>query len=146
MLRPSITGPSLPVISDFHLTETCDADIVSMSCCLMIRLWVRDTLQWRHNECDGVSHHRHLHCLLKCFFQTQIKENVKAPSHWPVRGESTGDRWIPLTKGQWRGKCFHLMTSSWGVCSRVSTMGLPNVFDITYRHTCCLFGDHWEDK
>ena len=23
------------------------------------------------------------------------------------------DRWIPLTKGQLRGKCFHLMTSSW---------------------------------
>ena len=24
-----------------------------------------------------------------------------------------GDRWIPLTKGQWRRKCFHLMTWSW---------------------------------
>ena len=23
------------------------------------------------------------------------------------------DRWFPRTKGQWRGKCFHLMTSSW---------------------------------
>ena len=23
------------------------------------------------------------------------------------------DRWIPSTKGQLRGKCFHLMTSSW---------------------------------
>ena len=23
------------------------------------------------------------------------------------------DRWIPRTKGQSRGKCFHLMTSSW---------------------------------
>ena len=23
------------------------------------------------------------------------------------------DRWIPRTKGQLRGKCFHLMTSSW---------------------------------
>ena len=23
------------------------------------------------------------------------------------------DRWIPRTNGQWRGKCFHLMTSSW---------------------------------
>ena len=26
--------------------------------------------------------------------------------------EFAGDRWIPRTKGQWRGKCFHLMTSS----------------------------------
>ena len=34
-------------------------------------------------------------------------------SHWPLCGEFTGDRWIPRTNGQWRGKCFHLMTSSW---------------------------------
>ena len=44
--------------------------------------------------------------------QAQIKENIKAPRHWPLWGEFTGDRWIPRTKGQWRGKCFHLVTSS----------------------------------
>ena len=27
--------------------------------------------------------------------------------------EFAGDRWIPRTKGQERGNCFHLMTSSW---------------------------------
>ena len=27
--------------------------------------------------------------------------------------EFTGDPWIPHTKDQWRGICFHLMTSSW---------------------------------
>ena len=27
--------------------------------------------------------------------------------------EFTWDRWIPRTNGQLRGKCFHLMTSSW---------------------------------
>ena len=32
--------------------------------------------------------------------QAQIKENIKAPCHWPLRGEFTGDRRIPLTKGQ----------------------------------------------
>ena len=42
----------------------------------------------------------------------QIKENIKAPRHWPLCGEFTGDRWIPRTKGQLRGKCFHLITSS----------------------------------
>ena len=47
------------------------------------------------------------------FIQTQIKENIKAPRHWPLCGEFTGDRWIPRTNGQSRGKCFHLMTSSW---------------------------------
>ena len=42
-----------------------------------------------------------------------MKENIKAPRHWPLWGEFTGDRWIPRTKGQLRGKCSHLMTSSW---------------------------------
>ena len=41
-----------------------------------------------------------------------IKDNIKAPRHWPLWGEFTGDRWIPRTKGQKRGKWFHLMTSS----------------------------------
>ena len=27
--------------------------------------------------------------------ETQIKENFKAPRHWPLCGEFTGDRWIP---------------------------------------------------
>ena len=27
--------------------------------------------------------------------------------------QCSGDRWIPLTKGQWRVKCSNLMTSSW---------------------------------
>ena len=31
------------------------------------------------------------------FVQVQIKDNIHAPIHWPLWGESTGDRWIPLT-------------------------------------------------
>ena len=42
------------------------------------------------------------------FVQVQIKENIKVLLHWPLWGESTGDWWIPNTKGQWWGKCFHL--------------------------------------
>ena len=30
------------------------------------------------------------------------------------------DRWIPRTKGQLRGKCFHLMTSSWACACYVA--------------------------
>ena len=41
------------------------------------------------------------------------KKNIKAPRHWPLCGEFTGDRWILRANGQLRGKCFHLMTSSW---------------------------------
>ena len=28
------------------------------------------------------------------------KENIKAPRHWPLCGEFTGERWIPRTNGQ----------------------------------------------
>ena len=49
----------------------------------------------------------------KPFVQAQTKENIKALRPWPLRGEFTGDRWIPRTRGQWRRKCFHFMTSSW---------------------------------
>ena len=58
------------------------------------------TLQWRHNECDFVSNHQPHDCLLNYLFKVQIKENIKAPRHWPLWGEFTGDRWIPRTKGQ----------------------------------------------
>ena len=34
------------------------------------------------------------------FVQAQIKENIKALSHWPLWAEATDDQWIPLTKGQ----------------------------------------------
>ena len=33
------------------------------------------------------------------------------------------DRWIPRTKGQLRGKCFHLMTSSWNIWFRTVQSG-----------------------
>ena len=39
-------------------------------------------------------------------YHAQIKENIKAPRHWPLCGKFTGDRWIPRTNGQLRGKCF----------------------------------------
>ena len=32
---------------------------------------------------------------LTIVYSTQIKENIKAPRHWPLCGEFTGDRWIP---------------------------------------------------
>ena len=36
----------------------------------------------------------------QAFILAQIKQNIKAPHHWPLWGEFTGDRWIPRTKGQ----------------------------------------------
>ena len=34
-------------------------------------------------------------------------------------------RWIPRIKGQWHGKCFHLMTSSWKPFSWVASWAFP---------------------
>ena len=160
------------------------------NCCHIVKNNNYRLLQWHHNECNGMSNHRHLNCLLnllfnckskkhlssmslafvrgihwwlvysphkepvmqkmfsvdvillsawldlpkvlvicysryhqdiwhKCsrlltqaFIQALLKQNIKVLHHWPLCGEFTGDRWIPLTKGQLRGKCFHLMMSS----------------------------------
>ena len=69
--------------------------------------------QWRHNERSGVSNHQPHDCLRNRLFRCRLKENIKAPRNWTLWGEFTGNRWIPRTKDQQRGKCFRLMTSSW---------------------------------
>ena len=35
------------------------------------------TLQWHHNECDGVSNHQRLDCLLSLFFERRSKKTPK---------------------------------------------------------------------
>ena len=65
----------------------------------------------------------------QAFVQANIKENTKAPHHWPLWGESTGYRWIPRTKGQLPGKMFPfddvIMTSTWNqryICNLIYHM------------------------
>ena len=87
---------------------SCDAD--SWAC----------ALQWRHDGHNGVSKSPASRLFTQLFIQAQIKENIKTPRHWPLCREFTGQRWIPRTKGHWRGKCFHLMTSS---CGQTRIMG-----------------------
>ena len=55
-----------------------------------------NTLQWRHNGRDGVSNHQPHYCLLNRLFKAQIKENIKAPRHWPLWGDSR-HKW-PVTR------------------------------------------------
>ena len=38
--------------------------------------------------------------LLIRLFKAQIKENIKAPRHWPLCGGISLVQWIPRTKGQ----------------------------------------------
>ena len=54
-------------------------------------------------------------CLSTGFFKLAKRQTSKLHIVGPLWGESTSDRWIPLTKGQQCGKCFHVVTSSWSV-------------------------------
>ena len=67
----------------------CCEDFVSVTSITMTSWWAR----WRLKS--PVSR-----LFTQAFIQAQIKENIKAPRHWPLWGEFTGDRWIPRTKGQ----------------------------------------------
>ena len=48
-------------------------------------------------------------------------------------------RWIPRTKGQQRGKCFHLMTSSW---TSLGTFSLKLPYHLVYLHKLLLHPCH----
>ena len=73
------------------------------------------------------------------FVQAKIKENMKIPCHWPLWGESTSERWIPLTKGQWNGKCFRFMTS-------YTDANLHHLGLMGFNSLCaCLVNVRWAD-
>ena len=57
------------------------------------------SLQWHDNGRDSVSNHQPHDCFLNSLFRRRSKKTSKL-------------LWIRLTKGQLRGKCVHLMTSS----------------------------------
>ena len=56
------------------------------------------TLQWCHNERDGVSNPQFRDCLLNRLFTRRSKKNIKAPRHWHLCGEYIGDREFPTQK------------------------------------------------
>ena len=64
------------------------------------------------------------------FVQAQIKENIKAPRHWPL----PEDRGIPIAKGHWHGKRFHLMTSSWSYQYQKSHCEHKTILRSSYLH------------
>ena len=73
------------------------------------------TLRWRHNERDSVSNHQPHGCLLNGLLRRRSQKTSKLRVTGLCVGNSPGpvQRASYGTKGQLRGKCFHLMTSSW---------------------------------
>ena len=65
--------------------------------------------------------------------EAQIKENIKAPHHWPLWGEFTSDRWIPCTRASnvenvsiwWRHHTFFIYGWAWSK---------PTREDVTFSH------------
>ena len=76
------------IIVSHTLTSDCNVKYVIFQQNLVIVLFsVFEkivSLQWRHNERDGVSNHQSCNCLLNRLFKARIKENIKAPCHWPL--------------------------------------------------------------
>ena len=60
------------------------------------------SVQWHHNEQDGVSNHQPHGCLLNRFSGADQRTHQSSASLAFVRGIHR-DRWIPRTKGQLRG-------------------------------------------
>ena len=63
----------------------------------------QSSLHWRHNATQWARWRLKStvsRLFTQAFTEAQIKENIKAPRHWPLCREFTGDRWIPRTNGQ----------------------------------------------
>ena len=80
--------------------------------CILLGMYV-SKLHWRHNDHDGVSNHQPHGCLLNRLFRRSSKSKHQSSASLAFVWGIQRDRWIPLTKGQLRGKCFYLMMSSW---------------------------------
>ena len=61
----------------------------------------------------GISNHRQIDYLFNSFLGLTSAKTPKLGNIGPLRGESAGDWWIFLAKGQLCGKCFHVMASLW---------------------------------
>ena len=55
--------------------------------------WMLISLQWRHNEPDGVSNHRRLYCLLNCLFRHRSKKtsNIRVTGLCVGNSPETGE-------------------------------------------------------
>ena len=116
---------------------TCEGQVYSV--------FVSFTLQWHHNERNDISNHWHFDCLLNHLL-AQIKESIKAPRHWPMWGEFTGE--FPAQRAStvenvsiWRRHHEVLHFDSYAVYTRYeigphtlsSTAGLHKLSNVTYK-------------
>ena len=97
--------------------------------CLHQCLWGKHSLQWRHNERDGVSNHRPHDYLLDCWFRRISKKISKlcitglCAGNSPVTGEFPAQR----------ASSAENFSISW--CHHVRNMGKIDLYKSTTKHT-----------
>ena len=57
------------------------------------------SLQWHHNEHDGISNHLHLDCLLNHLSRRRSRKTSKLCFTGLCEGNPPGHPWFPLTRG-----------------------------------------------
>ena len=107
---PSLCGDSnwdwIPFMLIEGLSTTCSSSVVQNDVNYHL------TLQWCHNERDGVPNHQPPECLLNRLFRGNHRKHKSSASLVVVRGIH---RWPVNYPHKWpvTRKCFHFMTSSW---------------------------------
>ena len=86
-----------PVTDGFPSLEPANTEIICF--CIVLSPNEAFSLQWRHNDHDGVSNHQPRGCLLNRLFRRRSKKTSKFRVT-SLCGEFTGDRWIPRANGQ----------------------------------------------
>ena len=80
--------------------------------CLSLKFIFNVRLQWRHMSVTGLSSHQQLDYFFLQLARLKTRYTT-TPYYWPfVRGIHWW-RVVSLTKFQWRGKRFHVKSSSW---------------------------------
>ena len=97
------------------------------------RMAVNLAVQWRHNVYGSVSNYQPRGCLLNRLFRRRSKKTSKLRVTGLCAGNSPGSVNSP-TKGQLRGLCFHLMTSSWNKNTNLSFMDFMCIPGQRHRH------------
>ena len=75
--------------------------------------WRAGTLQWWHNEGDGVSNHRRHDCLFNCLFRRRSKKASKPSVTGLCKGNSPVTGVNPPYKGPVTREIFYMITPSW---------------------------------
>ena len=93
-----------PVMAKKYLTEDHYSDVIMIT----IASQITGVSIVYSADCSGADQRKH-----------------QSSASLAIVRETAGDWWILLTKGQWHGKCFHLMTSSWSY----------QIEDLDFAHT-----------